>query len=47
MKNELIGAAIMLGVIGICTLIGVLWRAFGECARDSSEFPDQHEEAKQ
>lgn len=49
MTKELIGAAIMLGVIGICTLIGVLCKAFGECARDTAEFPDQHEgkEAKQ
>ncbi len=47
MTKELIGAAIMIGVIGICTLIGVLWKAIGECAHDSAEFPDQGEEAKQ
>jgi hypothetical protein len=49
MIAELIGAAIMLGVIGICYL-GVVWyRAVADCARDSAEFPEQGEgeEAKQ
>lgn len=43
MIRELIGAAIMLGVIGICYL-GVVWyQAVADCARDSAEFPDQGE----
>lgn len=43
MKAELIGGAIMLGIIGIAFLAGELYKAFAECARDSSEFPEQPE----
>jgi hypothetical protein len=49
MTKELIGGALMLGIIGICWL-GVVWyQAVAECAKDSAEFPDQGEaeEAKQ
>lgn len=43
MIKELIGSVIMLGIIGICYL-GVVWyRAVADCARDSAEFPDQRE----
>ncbi len=44
MTRELIGAAIMIGIIGICSLIGVFFRAVGDCAKDSAEFPDQGDE---
>lgn len=49
MRNDLIGTAIGLGVLGIGYLLRVLWCAFRDCARDSAEFPEQGEaeEAKQ
>lgn len=45
MKAEIIGALVTVGILAC----GYLFTLFGECARDSSEFPDQHEgeEAKQ
>ena len=43
MIKELIGGAIMLGVIAICYLGAVWYNAVADCARDSAEFPDQHE----
>ena len=39
MKAEIIGALVTIGLLAC----GYLFTMFGDCARDSSEFPDQHE----
>lgn len=45
MKAEIIGGLITIGILAC----GYLFTLFGDCARDSAEFPDQHqnEETKQ
>lgn len=40
MKAEIIGALVTIGILAC----GYLFTLFGDCARDSSEFPDQHDE---
>ena len=39
MKAEIIGALVTIGLLAC----GYLFTMFGDCARDSSEFPDQRE----
>jgi hypothetical protein len=45
-NNDLIGTVIGLGILGIGVLVRVLWCAIRDCAHDTSDFPDQHEEVK-